>query len=921
MLLKNCKFSAVSTAVFAVVALSAHAQQAPQPQDAQQLERVEITGSSIKRIAAEGALPVQIFSEEQIKRTGATSVAELIQKLPAMQGFSISDTAIGSNSGGFASASIHNIGESYTLVLLNGRRVAPTGSGNGVNLSAIPMSAIARVEVLTDGASALYGADAIAGVVNFVLKRNVQGGTVEARMNVPLEGGGRSSNASITYGMGDLDKDRFNFVATYRHDDQQQLKSGDRSFAKTAYLPVTLDGKSYVYDRTSTSAVPANAQVTFNKASKLPVYSFNPYQKSNGSCAANNFYSLNNSSSATSVSQMCAFDFVSTIDIFPESKTDSLFATGQFKVNNALTLFSDAAYSRLNLIARIAPNPVPVTIPTSSSLFTQYVAPNLSATQLANVSTVQALYRAQDFGTRDSRSITDSKHFVVGADAEVGTWNINGALTWSENAINEQYVGGYFKTAEFTNMVKNVSFDPFAVAGNQSAATQQLIANSIFHGTVRNETTTLTGADVRASGEIFNLPGGAASLGVGGDVHNTHFKRTPSEAAVNGDIYNYAATTPYDMKRDNAGAFVELLMPLSKAFELTAAGRYDTFSAIKDSLNNKTVGDRQSAATYKLSARYQLSNAVLLRGSYGTGFKAPSMLDIAQPLVANGVTASAYDCPFPGTDACKAGKTQYSQMSGGNDQLKPEKSKQGTLGVRFEPTSSFGIGADYWTVKITDAVSAVSANQAFADPAKYASLFTTYKQPAELQPYYAYINASTNIGQSNTSGIDWDVVTRFQMDFGRVTAGWSGTYLIDASYTRPGTSNDFTDSMGHYGEDATVAFRNISRASLTVETGAFTNNLVLNMRSGYRDRTQTVRDMASGLNTKITLNVPSYYTLDYQGSYKYTKALEFRLGMKNVLNMAPPLSLRDSSGHQVGYDPRYASPMMRTLYASGSFTF
>jgi len=139
------------------------------------VQRVEVTGSAIKRINVEGALPIQTLSQEAIAKTGATSVAELIQTLPAMQGFTIGAIAAGTNSGGRVSASIHDIGESYTLVLLNGRRLAPQGSGSSVNLQAIPMSAVERVEILTDGASALYGSDAIAGVINFVLKKNQQG--------------------------------------------------------------------------------------------------------------------------------------------------------------------------------------------------------------------------------------------------------------------------------------------------------------------------------------------------------------------------------------------------------------------------------------------------------------------------------------------------------------------------------------------------------------------------------------------------------------------------------------------------------------------------------------------------------------------------------------------------------------------------
>lgn len=912
----------ISAAVGMLIAgASALISQAALAQEASQ--RIEITGSSIRRNAAEGALPVQIINAEQINRSGAVSVADLLQKLPAMQGFQIADIAVGSNSGGNATASLHDIGAAYTLVLLNGRRVAPTGSGSTINLQSIPMSAIDRIEVLTDGASALYGSDAIAGVVNFILKRNVEGGTVSATASVPLEGGGESATASIQYGLGNLDRDRFNVTATFRHMDQKQVKSTDREFAKTAYLPFVLNGKTYIYDRTSTSAVPANATVTFKtlpgETTRLPSYAFNPYRKANGDCAPQNFYSLNNASSATSVTENCAFDFVSTIETYPEFKHDTLFVTGQFKVNNKLSLFSDVNLARFDLTARIAPNPVPVAIPVTSSYYKTYVLPYLTANQAAHVNTVTAAYRASDFGTRDSRSIMDSKHVVVGAEGELGSWNYTSAFTWSENAIDERYVGGYFKDAAFRSMVANVQFDPFAVAGKQSAAATELIKSSIFNGTVRNESTTMTGVDFRASGDLMKLPAGSMSLGVGGDFRKFAFKRDPSAAAVAGEIYNYAPVAAYDLKRDTTGLFGELLVPIMKGMEVTGALRYDRISAIKNGVD--TVGTSMDATTYKLAAKYQPNKALLLRGSYGTGFRAPDMLDIAAPLVANGVTAASYDCPFPGTDLCKPGKLQYSSLIGGNEKLKPEKSKQATMGFRFEPNDDFGFGADYWQVEISDAVSGVTANQAFADPAKYSTLFTSYKTPAEPQEYWAFISASTNIGKAINKGVDWDVTSRVRTGLGRVTLGLSGTYLIKSSYTRPGTSDDFTDSMSHYGENAAVSFRNLVRGTASIESGRLTNTLTVKFRSGYADINQLVRNVATNQNERVTLQVGSYSTFDWQGIWAHNKAIEVRAGIKNLFNKLPPMTLRDSSGHQVGYDPRYADLMLRTFYLTGTYKF
>jgi iron complex outermembrane receptor protein len=889
------------------------------------VQRVEVTGSSIKRIQAEGSLPVQVITAKELAKTGATNVAEVIQNLPAMQGFQIADIAVGSNSGGIVTANIHDIGSSYTLVLLNGRRIAPTGSGSTVNLNSIPMSAIDRIEVLTDGASALYGSDAIAGVVNFVLKQNQQGGNVTGSAMVPLEGGGKSGYVSATYGFGDIDTDRFNVLMSVRHDVQRQLAATERDFGSTAYLPFSHEGKKFIYDRTSAFAVPANASVTFNKPANgaaIPAYSFNPYEKKTGKCAERNFYSLNNASTATSVTQNCAYDFANTIEIYPESKRDSLYLTGRYKAADALTFYSDVAYSRYDLTARIAANPVPVSIPLSSSLYATHVLPNLSATQAANVKSVTANYRAQDFGLRSSQTITDSKHFVVGAEGEYAGWSLNGGMTWSQNAIDEKYVGGYFKDKEFRDMIAKNLFDPFQPAGNQSAETRKLMADSIFHGSVRTASTTLTGFDLRASREIYRLPAGALSLGLGADLRQYEYKNTPSAASVAGEIYNFAAPNQYELKRKSGGVFGELLIPVVKNLEMTAALRYDFIKPVSDLFNKKTVGEDLSSSTYKVSARYQVMPNLLFRGSYGTGFKAPDMLSLAQPLVPNGVTAASFDCPYPGTEFCKPGKLQYSQLSGGNAAIKPEKSKQFAVGFRFEPTSSFGFGADYWNVHITDAISGVSAAQAFADPVTFKNLFTTYKTPAEPQAYYAFKSVSTNIGQSKNSGIDWDFVGRTVLSFGRLTVNLAGTYVIESSYTKPGTKNDFTTSLGYYNDvSASVTFRNKLRFSTSLDTGNFSNTIIVNAVSHYLDKPTAARNVATNGFETVTLPIGNYATLDWQGVYNYSKTMRITLGVKNLLNKEPPLSLRDSSGHQVGYDPRYADPLLRRVYLVGSYDF
>jgi iron complex outermembrane receptor protein len=566
---------------------------------------------------------------------------------------------------------------------------------------------------------------------------------------------------------------------------------------------------------------------------------------------------------------------------------------------------------------------VPVAIPVTSELYTKYVQPYLTPFQQANIGGLQANYRAQDFGTRDSQTITESTHFVIGADAEAAGWIMNSGFTWSRNAIDEKYVGGYFKDKEFRDMVKKNLFDPFAVSGNQTPATQQLMKDSIYHGTVRNSEVTLTGLDFRASRELYKLPAGDLSLGLGADIREQQYSNTPSADAVAGMIYNFAAPNAFDMKRKSGGVFAEFLIPVIKNLELNAALRYDSIKATEDILNKKTVGQDLSATTYKVSGRYQVVPQVLLRASYGTGFKAPDMLTIASPLLPAGVTAASYNCPFPSAPAaCHPTRLQYSVLAGGNELVKPEKSEQVAFGARFEPNSSFGIGFDYFNVHITDAISGVSEQQAFADTTKFKDLFTLYRTPAQTQDYYAFKAVSTNIGQSKNSGVDWDIVGRAIFDFGRLTMNMAGTYMIESSYTLPGTSDQYTTSLGQYNDvSASVTFRNKIMARATLETGAFTNGLTVNWKSDYLDKLATVRDVATNKLVQVAMPVPRYFTFDYQGSYKFNKAATMTFGVKNLFDKEPPLSLRDSSGHQVGYDPRYADPLGRRFYVTGSYDF
>jgi iron complex outermembrane receptor protein len=379
--------------------------------------------------------------------------------------------------------------------------------------------------------------------------------------------------------------------------------------------------------------------------------------------------------------------------------------------------------------------------------------------------------------------------------------------------------------------------------------------------------------------------------------------------------------------------FAELVMPLAKGLELTGGVRYDSISGVKDKLIGKTFGDTQHATTYKLSGKYQFSPTALLRGSYGTGFRTATMQQVAEPKVDFGVTGGTFNCPFnanydPLGYLAKGylcpDKTQYEVFHSGNADLKPEKSTQWTVGVVFEPASNLSVGLDLWSVEVKNAVQRPSERLILSNPAAYLNLFAPKFKASNGLTYVAINQFPINIGQVQNQGLDWDFTLKQKTDFGRVTGRIGGTYLIRSRYTTPGTSDQWETSLGQFGSNDAVSFRNVIRASASLDTGKWNHTLTMNYRSGYKDihhdaENCAVDDGNDCIDTQLI--VPEYITMDWQTKWSMNKSLDLTLGITNIGDVKPPLSLRNTGSHQLGYDPRYASALGRTFYLQASYRF
>lgn len=906
---------------------------------ASNVERIAVTGSSIKRTDFEGALPVQVISREQIDASGITNAGEFIQSLPAMQGFTVAAQSVGGGGGGIKTASLRGLGAEYTLVLLNGRRLAPSGSGSQIDLNSIPLAAIERVEVLTDGASALYGSDAIGGVVNFITKGNLEDITVSARYTRPQKKGGDSTNFSITGGIGDYLNDGYNVLFSASRDDQNKIRGVDRDFAKSGIIPFTKNDQEYWYVAGSTNGIPGNAQLRFSADSGLQDRLFSPYLEKNGSCPTDTFQE----------GAECSWDFTTTLEIYPENERDALMLNADFKINDDTKFFVHSNYSKYSETNRIAPYPTGFfPLPMNSQLVQEWILPYLSAEESASLTSVNARWRALPVGARSTNITTTSTHLVLGLEGSIGdSFDYSLAAFHSVNDAEENFVGGWLLLEEFNTLMRSGEVNIFETPDNLTSQEKTLLDNTVYNGHWSTTKSVMKGADFKGSLPVFELPEGAIYVGFGAEFRNTNYTNSISDANREEKILFLSRSTDYDLERNNYGAFTEIIIPAFERFELSAALRYDAIGKISNAIaydasgfptegTGSKVGESMNRATYKVSGRYQLTDDWLLRASYGTGFKAPSMLGIAQPRVPAGVTGGGYACPFQSGDPkaawCFSGPSQYAVFNQGYENLKPELSTQTSVGFVYAPSLDFNVTLDFWRVDITDRVTSLTEQQIFSNPQRYYDLFVPNINLSTGDTELAIVRSSVNIGESKNAGLDWEVVVANDLSFGRLRTSFSGTYMLESKRTVPGTEDEWTSSLGRYGTDQNVVFRTIAHLTNTFTHGDFAHNAVLRYRSGYDDRFVPAADNAvrqgahsagvpSGPGVPMQLTVPSYITVNYNAKYTGFDNFVLSAGINNMFDKQPPLSLRGGQGHQTGYDHRYTDAFGRAFFVGVDYTF
>lgn len=837
------------------------------------LQRVEITGSSIKRLSAQGALPVTLIRTDELLKEGVTTAQEALNKIPSNQSSVATSNAVGSSTGGQSAVDLRGIGKDKTLVLLNGRRLPKHPyDGDSVDLNIIPLSAIDRIEVLRDGASAIYGTDAIGGVVNFITKRSVTGVTIGGDLVAPRASGGSENHVNLTAGKGDLDQDGFNLFGILDFHQQNHIKSTDRDFAKTGLIP------SQGLDRSSGTSFPANTNVG------------NPY------AAVGCRPPLSNPGGHNT----CREDTTALIDILPDTQQVSAFGKGSLKLGQDHVASLELLHSESKVTSRVAPPPLTgYTLP-STSPFYPGGSGGTPALAGATGQDLSIGWRAIDAGPRTTTSVSKADRVLLSLEGVLAGWDYKSGLSYSDSRTKDWFTNGYVNNQKVKDAVFNGLLNPF---NSNDAAGLALLHSYQMRGTVLSATNKTESFDLTASRELLQLPAGPLGIAFG-----TQLTHESAAFNVNEDIAIQAASSGLTDAKSTAGSrniyalFSELNIPIIKNLEAQLAGRFDRYNDVGNTFNPK------------IALRYQPIKQLLLRGSASTGFRAPTLFEKNKPQELT-YTANSYDDPLQcpggnpvaGADPSVACNQQFFRRTGGNKDLQPEKSKTFTLGFVVEPVSNVTASIDYWNIHIKNTISGLPEQSIFGDPVKYADRYV--RNPDGTLAYVVQIN--DNLGDTKTSGVDVGLNWRLgKTAWGNFAFSLDGTYVSKYDYQNE-KNGEFIHNAGRYA-DANPVFRWRHTASILWNSGPWGVNLTQTYLSHYTDASPGV----DGKDRKV----PAYTLYNVSASYSGVKNLVLTAGIKNLFDKNPPFTNQDTQ-FQVGYDPRYTDAIGRALFIRANYQF
>ena len=953
---QDLRLNLLCTALLAAIAAPVAAQEVDPSSSTTTLEKVTVTGSRIKRTDVEAALPVTIIHKQEIDAQGITSAEQLLQflNIAGNGADGLTSAAVDMDLGelrgtaGVSGANLRGQGSDATLVLLNGRRVATHGlRGQAVDLNSLPFAAIDRVEVLRDGASAMYGTDAIGGVVNFITRSDYQGITLNAGLDVTQDGGGNIYNYSILGGIGDLDTDRWNAWGTVNYRRAELLRSGERDFANS-FQPdrgVSPDtrGTPFATVTNATGGI-INDSLTDPDGGGAMRY-INILNLPGGAGCENGGDSMGPYDyrlwDGASSKYACAWDYPAAQALQQPQESVQFLGRATFRIGDSHQFYAEAMGSRVE--TRREYEPLQLTSSASATAvldpstwyplnaYTQETYDGIYDALAGYFGTANLIYgnaipyrwRCVACGPRQIETTTKAYRMLAGLEGSIGTWEYDAGLSRASSRAESVLAGGYYFSSGLKEVLGSGLLNPFLMPGQQQnpegvAALQAASATGIH---LYGGESTVTTLDASFSGGLgFNLWAGEVQLATGIEMRREEFEFGGVQV-LDGVPLNYDTIyqAPFDetselpeVHRDVKAVYAEAYLPIVKTLDVTLAVRHDEYDTFGGTTNPK------------YSFKWQPIDALAFRGAYSTGFKVPEFtklfagvnevdyfgLDLADPASCPGGIANS---AVPGCEVIHP-----TIITGGKTDLQPEESKQMSLGLVYAPTDNFNISLDWWEIERTNTIRSPSLPTLIDNYDLFAANWIRDSGGEVTAIDRRFINS----GGTLMSGVELDANLTGELAGGRWQLNFNGSY-IDSFKEKPLANEPYSDNkVGEYVQFYNLPLEWKHTLSFGWNKGDWTHTLTQIYRSGYKDEEPV--SVANGSYIPVDWNpdVDDYLVYNYSMSWTGLENTRFTFGVRNLLDTDPPFT-----AHQVDFasgaawEPRVADPRGRSFNLMVEYRF
>jgi iron complex outermembrane receptor protein len=846
------KLTLLATAISSSLAVYA------QSDETSKVERIQVTGSHIKRTDMEGPSPVTSLSADEITKTGVTDLIGLFTKLPmAGQGtFSTQGNSSDGTGNGGSSVSLRGLGADSTLILVNGRRISVSPFANEidtafVDINNIPLAAIKRVDILKDGASATYGSDAIAGVINIILKDDYDGLEVSTKIGDTADGGGKESNTSLLFGSSS-EKSNHTFVLDYF--DREEILNADRFYTSSSNQTALRPNDPYVSDSRSSSGYPGTIALASDNTVRTPD------TFGNDVCPADQI-----------VGTLCRYDYAPMSTTVPASERVSFMYMGNFEINDTLRAFVELNGQNSKTTIRGAASP------SFNELFMS--ADNINHpfanddTSIFHEQELTMRRRLVEIGNREKRVDSDYYRSVFGFQGELSGWDWETAYSYIKSDSIERGVNGFPNSRRTQEAIDSGLWNPFEPSSNSQES-----LDFIETQTTRYGKSTSKSFDGKISGPIMDMSAGELMLALGAEYREETISDNPDDQFLRGDVFGTEATQA-NGERDNTSIFAELAIPVTETLNIQIAVRHEDYS------------DFGTTTDPKVAFIWTPTDELSIRGSYGTAFRAPSLSQIG--LGSTDESPSLVDsvrCAAVGNvdQACEI--FEYTAILAGNPDLGPEESKSYNLGVIYEVTEDIDFSLDYYNYDIEDVIGKdtqfVFTTQGNNSAVVERLPSTVAGDPGQVVRIY---DRFENLFDLKTSGLDLDLGYKMSSDMGDFKFNYVLNYVLNYEDIRTGGRIDTQEGGFEQPEIRWTTSGSWVKADWSAN---FAINYI-----GEFEQDSAIRNRSDGT---IAPDIEAMITVDTTVNYVGLENTTLTLGVTNLFNEEPPFSYHSWTGYVSG---------------------